>query len=190
MHVSPLTHGFRIYFSVSTSAIITFHYMLRTPYIIPYRLLLPLRPSGALITICNTDKSRFGSFSVYHHLRRITEPISLRLQQVWLIVPRYDRLTAEDCALHIIIWKACRIASYIWRRMDPCTPYAIYDPSPYVYWLLVSIASRGVCPTFPSSSQWLHCAHHWAWCFTVEDLLHPWCGVHGVIIMGSGYLLR
>ena len=33
------------------------------------------------------------------------------------------------------------------------------------------------------------CAHHWALCFTVDDLLHPWCGVHGVIMIGSGYIL-
>lgn len=67
-------------------------------------------------------------------------------------------------------------------------PWMQFDPSPHN---LLAISEycleRGLSNFSPPIS--LVVAHHWALSFTVGDLLHPWCGVHGVITMGSGYLL-
>lgn len=151
--MSSLTSNrFRFQFSACTEYVVWhFGYYIILLYCAPYSVPSYLSSTiyNIMTTCNNTNQGRFlGRFGVYHHPPRSTEPINLRLQKVWLRVPGQDRLAAEDCALHIVILKVCRIGlQHIWRKMDPCIQS---DPSPHNYWLIVNIASRGVCPTSPS----------------------------------------
>lgn len=120
---------------------------------------------------------------------RNTEPINLRLSELWLITSPW--VGSSYCrglciAHHHFESMQNSVVAHLEKNngslYSVCN--AIYDPGPHGYWLVTKIASRGVCPSFSPISLVVALCTSLGLGFTVGDLLHPlvwrsWRDHHG-----------